>query len=274
MIDLHIHSYFSDGRHTPEQIVNHAQNIGLEAIAITDHDTICGSIEARPFAEQSGLELVPAVEMTTHWNGMNNIDVLAYLVDFEHGGFQDMIAGAMQDLQDRITDCCESLTRDGYSVNYAEVQKQNPRYAGGAQVIRVLIEKNYASDYASARSLLSDAWQQARPCNLKIRDAIRTICDAGGVAVLAHPNAIGETWITTDDIKPLVDAGLGGIEIYHPYMDEDARLHFMQIAEQLELAITGGSDEHGFPEGFTWLGKQPVTYDRLEILRKRTNRRQ
>lgn len=273
MIDLHIHSYFSDGRHTPEEIVNNAHKIGLEAIAITDHDTIGGSIEARPFAEQVGLELVPAVEMTTHWNGLDNIDLLAYWVDFEHREFQNMIEGAMQDLQDRITDCCESLTRDGYSINYDEVQQQNPRYAGGAQVIRVLIEKNYAPDYTTARSLLSDAWQQARPCKLQMADAIRTICDVGGVAVLAHPNAIGERWITTNDIRPLLDAGLGGIEIYHPYMDEAARLHFMQIAEELGLAITGGSDEHGFPEGFTWLGKQPVTYDRLETLRKRANLR-
>ncbi|MFW5709539.1 MAG: PHP domain-containing protein [Chloroflexota bacterium] len=271
MIDLHMHTHYSDGRPSPEELVRHAAEIGLQVIAITDHDNVRGSIEARPYAKELGITLIPAVEITTHWQGMGSVDVLGYFPDFADKGFQNMLDIAMSDLRERITMCCDILTKDGYPVNYVELQERNPRYAGAVHVIHTLQEKGLVEDFADGLTNFIKAWKAVRPCILTTTDVIDTINRAGGVAVLAHPTRIRFEWLQADEIVPLVEAGLGGIEIHHPSLNDEARQHFMQIAAHLGLVISGGSDEHGYPQDFPRLGRQPVTYDMLEALRGRAD---
>lgn len=269
MIDLHIHTYYSNGLFSPQQVVEESVRIGLQAIAITDHDNIDGNIEARPFAEQHHIELVPAVEVTTRWGDLDNLDIMAYFVDFDNVEFRAMLAGGMQDLANRMVHFCQVLTQKGYPITYDELIAQNPRYAGTRQIIEVLQNKGFVKDFVEAFPILKYGWSQIPNCALDVSQAIQTINDAGGVAVLAHPPLTRSEWFTIDEIKPLVDAGLGGIEVYHPSIDEAASDYFIQMAKDLNVVITGGSDEHGFTNQFTRLGKQPVTIDMLETLRER-----
>ena len=99
---------------------------------------------------------------------------------------------------------------------------------------------------------------------------------AGGVAVLAHPTVIkgeGGGWIGADEVARLVAAGLDGLEIYHHRLDEAARKHFLALAEQFGLVVTGGSDEHGWYKPFQRFGQEPVTPAMVEALRARSAQR-
>jgi predicted metal-dependent phosphoesterase TrpH len=269
MIDLHMHTFYSDGSHSPEALVTRAASIGLAVIAITDHDNVNGSVAAQPYAKDAGIDLIPAVEMTTQWNTNDKVDLLGYFVDFSNDGFQAMLKDAMWDLRERIVECCAILTQNGYALTYDEVLARNPRYAGALHVIEALVEKGLADNMKAGVAIFEDAWFNVRPCALHIREAIRTINQANGVAVLAHPTRIQEALLTAHGLQPLVDAGLDGIEVYHPMVGAEARPHYEDMARQFELVVTGGSDEHGYPEGFPFLGKQPITEAMLDALRAR-----
>ncbi|MEQ8675032.1 MAG: PHP domain-containing protein [Aggregatilineales bacterium] len=272
MIELHSHTHYSDGRATPEALVKHAAQIGIKTLAITDHDNIRGNQEAQPFAEQAGIELIPAVELTTHWNDLVDVDVLAYFVDFTNANFQAMITDALNDHRQRMTLCCEVVTRNGYPVSYDEIELSNPRYVGAVHLSNQLYQvKGVIPDFATGVAIFRAAWSEVRRGVLSIEDAIQTVNSSGGVAVLAHPVRVRADWLTAEEIKPLVDMGLGGIEVYHPSANKEANAYFKQIAEAFDLVTTGGSDEHGYPDGFPRLGTQPITPQIVEALRQRAN---
>ncbi len=114
-------------------------------------------------------------------------------------------------------------------------------------------------------------WRQVRLCRTPIDQAIAAIHAAGGLAVLAHPAAI--PWrdgpLQAEHVAELVEVGLDGIEIYHFRLDAEARRHFLELAGQFDLVVTGGSDMHGWPTGFDRMGQEPVTPDMVEALRTR-----
>jgi len=92
-IDLHMHTYFSDGRASPQELVEYAVSIGMQMIAITDHDNARGSRAAQPFVDQLGLTLIPAIELTCRWDasqappGKSDIDILGYFLDLDQPDF-------------------------------------------------------------------------------------------------------------------------------------------------------------------------------------------
>lgn len=269
MIDLHMHTHFSDGRATPEELVQHAHSVGIKTIAVTDHDTVRGNLAARPFAAALGMTVLPAIEMTTYWDGYGNVDLLGYFMDVEDGGFQAMIADSRADLRERITHCCQILTEMGLPISYEDLLAQNPRSAAAMQVIQVLQSKGYAVDFNTGLMLFRHAWEQVRPCALTSQQAIERVHGAGGVVSLAHPTRIRVEWLTADEVKPLVDTGLDSIEVIHPSVDAEARSHFETIAARFDLAMSGGSDEHGYPEGFPRMGRFNITLAMLDALRNR-----
>ncbi len=277
-VDLHMHSYYSDGGTSPERVIRHAAGIGLEVVALTDHDTMAGVPEAQTAAGQLGIELIPAVELTTHWqtNGWaGGVDLLAYFVQRTDPAFQSLLEGAQADLRARISATCARLTVAGYPVTFDEVLAQNPRHPGGVAVVKALVEKGYAPTFDDGLSVFFDAWRQVPPGALTIEDAIHAAHAAGGVAVLAHPVRIPlhDGLLAAEDIAPLVEAGLDGIEVSHHTADAEAREHFRQVARTLDLLESGGSDEHGWNGTFRRMGTQPVTCEMVDALRARADAR-
>ncbi len=277
LIDLHMHTHFSDGRPSPQELITAAAQVGLKTIAITDHDTLRGYQAALPLATEAGIDLIPAVEFTTRWDdyrfpaGETDVDVLGYFLDAEHPGLNTLLHTLSEDITGRVWDCCDHLAHMGYPLSQADVWAVNPRYAGWLSIIDALQLKGYANDYRSSLTIMMRAWKQVRSGCGEVGHVIDTIHAAGGVAVLAHPPAVkceGER-LTADQLAKLVAKGLDGIEIYHPMLDESARAYFLELAGRFGLAVTGGSDEHGWPAGFTGLGQQPVTPDLLHRLHAR-----
>ena len=279
--DLHMHTFYSDGRASPRELVAHAASMGLRTIAITDHDTAQGAREGIPAAEQYGIAVLPAIEFTCRWDASNappgkaDIDVLGYCLDLENARFRAMEQAALADIHARVNTCCALLTAGGYPIALNEVFAQNPRYAGMMPLMDALIHKGHAQDSSAAIAAIDVHWRQVRPSALTIADIITTIHAAGGVGVLAHPTLVPwETgWLSAQGLAALVDMGLDGIEIHHHRLDGAARVHFSSLAQQFSLLITGGSDEHGWPSGFPHMGNERVTQEMADALAARARER-
>lgn len=291
--DLHLHTYYSDGRAAPAEVVRHAAGSGLTVIAIADHDTVDGLEEAGFVSERLGLELIPAVELSTSWiqagagatrspeperAGLQIepgcpvcVDILGYGIDPHHPALAGVIGAGKQDLHARVARCCELLTQDGWPVTLGEVLEENPRFPGPYALQRALWHKGYAASTSQAFPRFRQAWSQVPPPRLATHEAVESIHQAGGVAVLAHPISFtGPAGLPgADQISALKDTGLDGIEVLHPRLDETARRHFIALAERFDLVVTGGSDEHGWPAGFPRMGSQLVTYTMVRRLQER-----
>jgi predicted metal-dependent phosphoesterase TrpH len=276
-IDLHIHTYFSDGRDAPAKVLHQAARMGIKTLAITDHDNANGVREALPLAQELGLELIPAVEFTCRWPqcntppGKGDIDVLAYFVDLDDAEFQAFEQATLGDIHARIAECCSFLTMDGYTILLEDVFAQNPRYAGLMQLMLAMQAKGYIPDWKGVATVVEQYWCRVRLSRVTIQELIDRIHRAGGVAILAHPVAVkcDGLRISAKQLESLVEAGLDGLEIYHHTVDETTRPYFLHLAEQFDLLVTGGSDEHGWFSDLKKLGSQPVTTAMVDALRAR-----
>jgi 3',5'-nucleoside bisphosphate phosphatase len=280
--DLHLHTFYSDGRASPEEVLRHAAQIGLTTIAITDHDNVNAYPEAIPLAEKLGIELVPAIEFTSRWDGCafpggltggkHDIDVLGYFVDLQNTGLERFTKDTLEDIQVRVADCCQLLSDAGYLISIADVSAQNPRYAGAVQLIEALQHRGHVEGWRKAQALFESCWKRVRPSRFTIAQVIEAVHAAGGVAVLAHPVTVvcGEDRLDSKRLAELVEYGLDALEIYHPRLDQAARRYFHSLAKQFGLLVTGGSDEHGWPAGFPRLGSERITARMVAALREKS----
>jgi len=280
-IDIHMHTYYSDGRFSPAEVVQAAVERGLHAIAITDHDNTRGMREAIPLAAAAGIELVAGIEMTTHWPEAGlppddeNVDLLGYLFDLDDPELRAFEEGLLADLHARIEWCCAALTARGCPLSMTDIFAENPRYGGAMQAIQSLLRKGHVATWREGLQLFETAWLEVRPPARTIQEAIAAIHHAGGLAVLAHPTIVrpGGQPMDARWLGALVEAGLDGVEVYHHRLDEAARAHFLGLARDFDLAVTGGSDLHGWHTGLAQMDGRaaPITF--LEDLKARRNGR-
>lgn len=267
MIDLHTHSYFSDGRFSPAEIVQAAAERGCTTLALTDHDSVSGVTEAEAHAQRHHITLIPGVEVTTQWDRVAiETDILGYYVDVHHPALEHLLTKNTAGLRRCIKSVCVRLQQNGYAVTLEDVEAQNPRAISYLSVIHALQMRGFAPDYASGAALFQNALE-AR-FGVPIQEAITAIRSAGGVAVLAHPALTmnGER-LTAEELQILIGMGLQGIETRHPSINSEDHIYYEALARQFRLATTGGSDEHGWRGGFTALGTQEVTQAMVDSLR-------
>jgi predicted metal-dependent phosphoesterase TrpH len=245
-------------------------------MALTDHDNTGGYREALPLARAAGIELIPGIEFTTRWDGADlppedlNVDLLGYWFNPDDPAFDAFTQAALADIHERIDWTCRYLTDHGCPISMEEVFAENPRYGGMVQMIYALIHKGIAADWPTAvNQYIEPAWELARPPRFSIQETIAAIHTAGGVAVLAHPVVVrpqGQP-MTARYLGELVESGLDGIEIFHRRLDEPARAHFQALAREFDLAVSGGSDMHGWYRGLEEIGSQAVTGDMVRRLK-------
>jgi predicted metal-dependent phosphoesterase TrpH len=240
-VDLHTHTTCSDGRLTPEALVDLAAERGLAALAITDHDTLDSLPRAR--AVGAPLELVPGLEMSSSLEGLD-LHILGYFVDPEHAELIERLTQFRQDRVERARRIVARLQELGAPVEESRVFG---RAAGGVvgrpHVAGALVEAGHATDIDDAfrRFLAARAPAYvARPA-FHPAEAIRLIHAAGGVSVLAHPGLAVPDLV----IELLASEGLRGVEVWHPQHGAVAVRRLRGLASRFHLLETGGSDFHG-----------------------------
>lgn len=241
--DLHVHSTASDGTLTPRELIALALERDLDVLAIADHDSVEGIDEALDAAHGTRLTLVPAVELSSLHEG-RDVHVLGYFVDREDEGLLGMLQELRAARLRRADRMIDALADAGYPVTLDDVVALTAGGAiGRAHVARALVDTGHAETVRDAfeRLIGRDGPFYVAKETRTPEQAIATIRDAGGLAVVAHP-AINRA----DDLLPaMIDAGLAGIEAYHADHSPAQKRRYAALAEELGLLCTGGTDYHG-----------------------------
>lgn len=252
-IDLHTHSTESDGTDTPAELVAVAAAAGLDAFALTDHDTVAGWDEAGK-ALPPGLRLIPGAELSCcapdGRGGTVTVHLLAYLFDAQSPALVAEQTRLRADRRSRLYRMAELMAEDGYPVDPEELLAALPpdAPAGRPHLAVALRDAGIVSsvDEAFARLLRTRGPYHVPHRNTPVQRAIEMISEAGGVTVLAHAFARARGPIVTAEvIAELAGHGLTGVEVDHPDHDPPTRAELRGIAAELGLLATGSSDYHG-----------------------------
>jgi predicted metal-dependent phosphoesterase TrpH len=261
LIDLHVHSNASDGTDSPAEVIRRARAAGLEVIALTDHDTQAGLAEARAALPPAGLRLIGGMELSCQLAG-RSVHLLCYLFDPADPAIQAETEQIRDDRTYRAKAMVSRLRELGADVTWEQVTE----IAGDGVVGRPHLARALASSGAvptPADAFTADWIADGGRAFVDryapdLTRAVALVRAAGGVPVLAHPRSPGYE-IPDEVITGLVDAGLCGIEVYHPDHDEAERARLNYLAKSLNLITTGGSDDHGSyqPSGSSPAGASP-----------------
>ncbi|HKS36260.1 MAG TPA: PHP domain-containing protein [Verrucomicrobiae bacterium] len=265
--DLHLHTNFSDGTYTPEELAARAQQLDLTAIALTDHDTVEGCTRAGAACENAGIEFIPATELTAELDG-NELHLLGYFVDAENPRLLNEMARFQKVRQSRIHEMVQRLNQLGVPLQADAVFAiANCRSPGRPHVGRALVQGGFCHnmDEAFERFLKKSRPAWVPKFKISALGAIELIHQAGGLAVMAHPGLN-----RTDEIIPeLAAAGLDGLECFHTKHTPSTSGHYLRLAKEYNLAITGGSDCHGLSKGKPLIGTVKLPYEYVEQLKSR-----
>ncbi|EEF58458.1 PHP domain-containing protein [Pedosphaera parvula] len=265
--DLHLHTNFSDGTFTPEELAMHGKRHELAAMALTDHDTLEGCERMGAACETNGIEFVTGTELTAELRGVE-LHLLGYFLDVNNQKLLTEVARFQAVRQNRIREMVEKLNQLGVPLQAEAVFRiANCRSPGRPHVARALVQEGLCGslDEAFDRFLKANRAAWVPKCQMSALDAIALIHQAGGVAVMAHPGLN-----RTDDVIPeLVEAGLDGIECFHSKHSNSTSRHYLAMAERYQLLITGGSDCHGMNKGKPLVGSVKLPYQHVIKLKER-----
>jgi predicted metal-dependent phosphoesterase TrpH len=254
VIDLHTHTNESDGTCTPLELVDRALAMGLEALAISDHDTFAGYDQAVGPARAYGLDLVCGIELSARGDGdglrRRTVHLLGYFLHQppspEFRTWLEELQGARRERNLRLTAKLQSL---GVKIELGEVERMGRTLTGRPHFARLLVQKGYAANFEEAfRGYLGESApgfvEREAP---DVPTGIQRIISGGGLPVLAHPVRLGIRNPASEEsfIGKLCDVGLRGIEVYHSDHSHSDQERYREIAKKFALAVTGGSDFHG-----------------------------
>ena len=242
--DLHTHTTHSDGTRSSKEVIDVARAAGLDILAISDHDNLAAFFEIKGYADEQGILLIPAAELSCGFEGID-IHVLAYAFD----PHDEAIAGRLQHFREsrlrrghRMVERLQSL---GYAITHERVDQLA---AGGAMgrphIARALVEAGYTPSVSVAFETMLGAGKPAyvEKERFRIGEALSMIHAAGGLTSIAHPTLYPDH----ERVIPLLlDAGLDGIEVFHPEVSEAWRETYINVARFRGKMVTGGSDDHG-----------------------------
>jgi predicted metal-dependent phosphoesterase TrpH len=266
-VDLHTHSTHSDGTLTVPELAGAIRASGISAVALTDHDTLDGVPALAALLEPRGIEVIAGVELSAA-DGDNDVHVLGYFVDPGDATFRDALARFKAARETRALEILDRLRDLGIVVPIEVVRSIAGEGAiGRPHIAEALHRAGHVPAFEDAFRLYlghnGPAYVPKRV--LTTRQAFDLVLEAGGVPVLAHP------WTMRADpkIPRFAEEGLLGLEVWHPKHDPDVSRYYLEMAKDLGLLSTGGSDFHGARTGNVEIGHGRVPYRVVETLRER-----
>lgn len=273
-IDLHIHTAASDGTCSPAEVVRRAHELGLSAVAITDHDTVSGCAEAAAVGQELGLEAVAGVELSSRYG--KTIHILGYFVRTNSPALTRVLDGIVAERNARNRKMAAMMAADGLAVDYEEMRQRFGTSIGRPHFGEVLVELGKAESVQDAFDRYIEKGQRYYLPRkmISIERSVEVIREAGGVPVLAHPFQYRlEEPALRQLIEHCMDHGLLGLECRYSLYDEEQSRYLLKLAKEYGLVPTGGSDFHGSnkPDIRIGVGKGAlaVPLSCLEELKKR-----
>jgi len=271
MMDLHLHTNASDGRCSPGELVARASGASLSVISVVDHDTFAAQSEVAAIAGAAGLRVIPGIEITAVWRGID-VHILGYYLDPAGADLARFLRRQREDRVRRVRVILDRLRALGLVVDFEEilvpVSNRPPHAIGRPQVARALVRAGYVADTREAfdRYLAEGQPGFVPRSGLTPAGVVRLVVEAGGIASLAHPGLLDRDKL----IPGLVAAGMQAIEVYHPDHSPGTVAHYLGVAQRCRLAVTGGSDYHADEtHGASLLGRvtlPPADFECLEAL--------
>lgn len=278
-IDLHVHSTYSDGTLTPQELVLRAKQFGLSAMALTDHDTVAGVSEAVAAGAAHDLEVIAGVELSTFYD-KKEIHIVGLYIDYMNEAFQKELENLKIRRENRNLLMCAKFEELGIRISYAEMlQMYNNAVITRAHFADYLLQKGYIKNRNEAfERYIGDTGPCYVPREKMLpAQAIELIQSVGGVAVLAHPVLyhLGDTQMNKL-IAYLCRSGLVGLEAIYSTYTQGEEIQMRKLAKENHLLISGGSDYHGANKPHIEIGigrgRLFVPYEVLENIKKAAGR--
>jgi len=264
--DLHLHTNFSDGTYTPEELTGHGKRLGFRALALSDHDTMEGCARMAAACQAANIEFIPATELTAELDG-RELHLLAYFIDTSDAKLLVELGRFQEVRQSRIREMVAAIQKLNVPLREELVfEVANCRAPGRPHVARALVQAGLCSslDEAFDRFLKKGKPAWVPKFKISATQAIELVHGAGGLAVMAHPGLNN-----CDALIPaLAECGLDGLECYHTKHPWAVAEHYVKMAEQNDLLVTGGSDCHGMSKGRPLIGGIKLPYARVEAMKK------
>ncbi len=255
--DLHTHSAYSDGTLMPAELVAEAKNIGLSAVALTDHNTVAGLPEFFRVAQGTGVEAVGGIELSTDY-GEVELHIVGLFIKEEHFDVINEQVTAMMMRKDASNrQLCEALQQSGYDVDLDEIKAKTPRgHINRAHIASALVEKGYVKSvgeaFASVLSKTAGFYNQ--PKRLDVFETIALLKKIGCVSVLAHPFEEMDEAALRGFLQKAKPCGLHAMETEYAKYDTETVQKLKDIAKEFDIKESGGSDFHGDRRKGTYLG--------------------
>ena len=250
LVDFHMHSIYSDGVKSPEELLRHALDCNLSMMALTDHDEIDGIKALRTAQEQldpeKTIKIINGCEFSADYKN-KSIHILGYRFDETNKELRDFIEYFKSKREERIDEIIRRCNNAGYFISKDELLKKFPKTQayGRPHIGQLLIDGGYAKDI---NDVFKDILRKDSPCYVpKVKIEVPYIIDiihkAGGLAVMAHPKLV-----TSDEyVVEMLAYDFDGMEVYHTKHNDDDVKRYKALAKEHNLFITGGSDYHGIP---------------------------
>lgn len=247
-IDLHTHTTASDGEHTPKEVIERSKKNNIGIVAITDHDTIQG-LDDKLFI-QKDIIVIPGVELTVKVS-KGRMHILGYNIDYHNKELIEYLRNTKKNNVDNLKRIIDYLIKAGIVFEEKDIEEilNRPTNVGRPDVAKLLIKGEYVSTVQEAfDKYLIEAFNMTRKNNRgnTIEGALNAITNAHGIPILAHPSSLELNRQDFENLlQDMIKLGLRGLEVYHPNVNDEDRLFYMDMVNKYKLLYSGGSDYHG-----------------------------
>lgn len=247
--DLHVHSYFSDGTMSPAELIKEAKASGVGLFAVADHDTFAGSAELCNLGEISGIQCIPAAEITCTEN-KKQVHVLCYRPDFSNEAFMKFVAEGRHKLDMMSVRLIEKMEQSGINVSVSEFNEfEYDRSGGGWKALHYFVYKGVTSTLHEGASFYDRYGCGYDTADFpSVKTTVEKIHSANGIAVIAHPGVsipFDDPKLFISELERFVSYGADGIECFYPEHSDEITAICEKICDDRGLLKTCGSDFHG-----------------------------
>ncbi len=263
-VDLHIHTIYSDGVWTVEQVLKEAANVGLKSISITDHDSVDAYPEAFELGRDLGIEVITGCEFSCEIDGVD-VHILAYYIDVNNLALNTKLKEIKEARVIRAEKIVKNLNKQGIDLRFDTVLKIAGEGAiGRPHIANAMLQEEliYSFKEAFDKYIGYDSPAYVEKLKMTPEEVFNLIHDAGGVAILAHPGVTS----VDEKIPGFVKDGLAGIELYHSEHNAALKRYYRDFCRKNRLIYTGGSDFHGHAQSRAQIGIPRVPYSVVEKL--------